>query len=103
MELPRNASITEVFAYLENQPVVILLFVDQTKFNQDYSNFPWVRSEAKVIDIDQEILDSLQIGKVPQFRFYLRGNEVLTLIGTVSHEEFQEAKQKVIGNVKALT
>jgi thiol-disulfide isomerase/thioredoxin len=102
MQLSRSASLAEVFNYLEEKPVAVVLFIDQTKFNQDYANFPWVKNEAAVVEIDQEILDSLQIGKVPQFRFYIRGNEVLSLIGTVPFEEFSEAKQKVFGNVKAL-
>ncbi len=102
MKLPRSASVTEVFAYVEQNAIAVVLFVDQTKFNQDYANFPWVGSEAEIVDVDQEILESFQIGKVPQFRFYVRGNEVASLIGTASFEDFQEIKSKTIGNVKSL-
>jgi hypothetical protein len=102
MNLDRDASITEVFSHIETNPLAVILFVDQTKFNQDYSNFQWVRSEAQTVEVDQEILESLQIGKVPQFRFYLEGNEVANLIGTVSFEEFSEIKNQVFGNVKSI-
>jgi thiol-disulfide isomerase/thioredoxin len=99
--LSRNATAAEVLKYIETKPVAILLFVDQTKFNVDYSNFPWVKSEAVIVDIDSEILDTLQIGKVPQFRFFVRGNEVASLVGTVSYEEYSELKTKVLGKTRS--
>ena len=102
MELPRDATVTEVLAYIESKPIAVLLFVDQTKFNVDYASFPWVRTEAAIVDVDQEILDTLQIGKVPQFRFFVEGTEITSLIGTVSFEEFSEVKTKVLGNVRPI-
>lgn len=100
MKLPRNATATEVLSYIESKPVSILLFVDQTKFNIDYANFPWVRSEAAIVDVDSEILDTLQVGKVPQFRFFVNGTEVASLVGTISFEEFSDVKTKVLGKLK---
>lgn len=102
MELPRDATVTEVMTYIESKPFTVLLFVDQTKFNSDYASFQWVRNEAAIVDVDQEILDTLQIGKVPQFRFFVEGAEVASLIGTVSYDEFAEVKNQVVGNVSPI-
>jgi len=100
--LARDAPIEEVFDYIQSNPVAIILFVDQTKFCNEFSNYPWVRSESAVVEIDQEILDSLQIGVVPQFRFYVHGNEVASIRGTCPYEEFQGTKSKVFANVEYL-
>lgn len=101
-ELKRDAHIAEVFDYIESNPVAILLFVDQMKFCTEFSNFPWVRSESTVVEIDQEILDYFQIGVVPQFRFYVQGSEVASIRGTCSYEEFQGVKSRVMGNLSSL-
>jgi len=80
--------------------MTVVLFVDQTKQCGQYADFPWVRDEAQVVEVDQEILDSFQVGKVPQFRFFLRGNEVASLIGTASYDEYSALRLKVFGNTQ---
>lgn len=100
--LARDAHIEEIFEFIESNPVSTILFVDQMKFCNEFSNFPWVKAESAVVEIDQEILDYFQIGKVPQFRFYVQGSEVTSIVGTCSYEEFQDVKRKVMGNVATL-
>jgi hypothetical protein len=99
-KLPRSASLEDVFAHIETEPVTVVLFVDQTKLCSQYADFPWVRNEAQVVEVDQEILDSFQIGKVPQYRFFLRGNEVASLVGTADFEQYSSLKRKVFGNAQ---
>ena len=101
--LTRDAHLEEVFAYVESNPVAIILFVDQMKFCNEFSNFHWVRSEASIVEVDQEILDSFQIGTVPQFRFYVQGNEVASIRGTCSYEDFVGVKTKVMNNVAPIS
>jgi hypothetical protein len=97
MGLKRSASLEEVLAHLEKTPKEVVLFIDQTKGCKDYAAFPWVQAASEVVEVDQEILDHFQIGKVPQFRFYIRGNEVAHLIGTASNSEFMTLRNKMLG------
>ena len=97
MGLSRSASLEEVLSYLETSPKAVVLFIDQTKGCTDYAGFPWVQTESQVVGVDQEILEHFQIGKVPQFRFYIRGNEVAHLIGTAPSEEFVALRERVFG------
>ena len=84
---------------LEAKQLLTILFVDQTDFCTLYHRQPWVEEEAVVIEVDQEILDHFQIGKVPQFRFYVRGSEVSHLVGTVPREDIVKLKKQVFGDL----
>jgi hypothetical protein len=98
-KLERSASTVEVFAYLETHPLVVMLFVDQSSLSKQYVSMPWVQANSNIVEIDQDILDTFQIGKVPQYRFYMKGQEVASIIGTASQEEFEEIHNKVFSNV----
>lgn len=100
--LEKTASLAEVFSFIETNSVATVLFVDQTKLCSTYCNFSWVAEQAAVVEVDQEIVDTLQIGKVPQFRFFLNGNEVGAVIGTVEFTDFAEERDRVFGNLKSL-
>ena len=103
MKLDTSASVEEVFAYLDKKPVVVLCFVDQSTFITRYlSSMQWLTTEVDLVEVDQEMLELFQIGKVPQFRFYLQGNEIASLIGTATREEFLEVKNKVLGNIEGI-
>lgn len=82
--------------------MVIVLFVDQSDLCRQYVSMPWVQANSNVVEIDQDILDTFQIGKVPQYRFYMKAQEVANIIGTASQEEFQEIRNKVFGNVEPI-
>lgn len=99
MELNRDSSLDDIFMALEQKQIMTVLFVDQTDFCKLYSDQMWVRDEANVVEVDQEILDHFQIGKVPQFRFYVRGSEVSCLVGTVAREEILKTKKQVFGDL----
>ena len=94
-------SIEGVFSSI-NKGMCVLLFVDESKFCQQYCQFPWVSEEAEIVAVDQEILEVFQIGKVPQWRFFLEGNEIANLVGTVSREQLMEMKQKLYENVRPI-
>ena len=99
MELNRDSSLDDIFMSLESKQMMTVLFVDQTDFCNSYSQQQWVKDEAEIVEVDQEILDYFQIGKVPQFRFYVRGSEASNLIGTVSREEILKVKKQVFGDL----
>lgn len=99
MELNRDSSLDDIFMCLESKQIMTVLFVDQTEFCKLYSEQNWVQDEANVVEVDQEILDHFQIGKVPQYRFYVRGSEVQHLIGTVAREEILKIKKQVFGDL----
>lgn len=101
MGLTRSASLEEVLAYLEKSQKAVVLFIDQTKGCTDYAKFPWVPIESEIVEVDQEILDHFQIGKVPQFRFYIRGNEVAHLVGTATNTEFTALRDKMFGTLRS--
>jgi hypothetical protein len=101
-KLERSASTVEIFAFLEANPLVTLLFVDQSGLSKQYISMPWVQAATNIVEIDQDILDTFQIGKVPQYRFYMKGQEVANLIGTASLDEFKEIRNKVFGNVEPI-
>jgi len=98
--LSRDADLEQILAYLETKQLAVLLFIDGQKFCQNYAEYPWVPEEAQVVEVDQEIVDHFQIGKVPQWRFYVKGGEVHHLIGATTREEFLENKTKVFGNLR---
>lgn len=100
-KLSRTAHLDEVLAFLDASPYSVVLFIDQQKYCQQYAEYPWVAEEAEVIEVDTEIVDHFQIGKVPQWRFYVRGSEVHHLIGTAPREEFVDNKTKVFGNLRS--
>lgn len=100
--LSRDADLEEVLALLEAQQFTIVLFIDGQKFCTQYAEYPWVAEEAEVIEVDQEIVEHFQIGKVPQWRFYVKGSEVHHLIGSAPREEFLENKDKVFGNLRSI-
>lgn len=99
MDLNRDSSLDDIFYCLENKQIITLLFVDQTEFCTNYSQQQWVKDEADIVEVDQEILDFFQIGKVPQFRFYVRGAEAAHLVGTQSREEILKIKKQVFGDL----
>lgn len=101
VRLSRDSDLEEVLAFLDARPMATILFVDGQKYCQQYADYPWVAEEAEVVDVDQEIVDHFQIGKVPQWRFYMKGTEVHHLIGSASRDEFIENKQKVFGNLRS--
>lgn len=101
--LSRDADLEDVLAYLEAKTFATILFIDGQKYAQQYAAYPWVSTEeAQVVEVDQEIVDHFQIGKVPQWRFYVKGSEVHHLIGTCTREEFLDNKNKVFGNLRSL-
>lgn len=100
MRLTPDSDLTEVLAFLEKQEVSVLLFIDQQKGCKQYAEYPWVQDVAEVVEVDQEIVDHFQIGKVPQWRFYLKGTEVHHMVGTVARDELMEHRQKVFGNLR---
>lgn len=100
-ELSRESHLDEVLAHLAVKQIAVVLFVDQQKYCQQYAAYPWVSEEAEVVEVDQEIVDHFQIGKVPQWRFYVKGSEVHYLVGTASREEFLENKNKVFGSLRS--
>jgi sulfur carrier protein ThiS len=100
--LEKTATVEEVFAHLEKTPRTVVLFVDQSPLCRQYTATSWVKDSVEIVEIDQEILDTFQIGKVPQFRFYLQGTEIETLVGTASREEFLETHGKAFQNVKTI-
>lgn len=99
MKLSRDSSLDDIFMHLETRQVTTLLFVDQTDYCSAYSQQPWIELEAEVIEVDQEIVDHFQIGKVPQFRFYVRGSEVADLSGTVARDEIIDIKKRMFGDL----
>lgn len=99
MDLTRESSLDDIFICLEAKQIMTVLFVDQTDFCELYSKQAWVADEANVVEVDQEILDHFQIGKVPQYRFYVRGSEVSCLVGTVPREEILKIKKQVFGDL----
>jgi hypothetical protein len=102
MRLSRDADLEEVLAFLDTNPFATLLFIDGQKFCTQYAEYPWVVEEAEVIEVDQEIVEHFQIGKVPQWRFYVKGSEVHHLIGSAPREEFLENKNRVFGNLRSI-
>lgn len=100
MKLRRESNILEVFQYIENveeNPTSVILFVDQSALCESYTKQAWLQQEnVQVVEVDQEIIDTLQIGKVPQFRFYVAGTEVHDLIGTASYETFLTRKKELL-------
>lgn len=100
MRLLPDCNLNDVSNFLELNEIAVLLFIDQQKFCKQYAEYPWVKEEGQVVEIDQEIVDHFQIGKVPQWRFYIKGSEVYHLVGTADREEFMEHRQKVFGNLR---
>lgn len=100
--LSRDSHLDDILAYLDAKPYAVVLFVDQQKFSQQYADYPWIEQEAVVVEVDTEIVDHFQIGKVPQWRFYVKGSEVHHLVGTASREEYLENKNKVFGNLRSI-
>ena len=95
-------SIEGVFEAINDNGVCTILFIDQTKLCQQYVSSSWILEEAEIVTVDQEILDIFQIGKVPQYRFFLQGSEVANLIGTVPRDQLLEMKQKIFGNIRSI-
>lgn len=101
--LPRKAILEEVLSFLADRKdfITTLLFVDQTKVCEQYTSQAWVPTETHIVEVDSEIIDHFQIGKIPQFRFYKGGSELpFPLVGTISREAFVEQKNMILGNLK---
>jgi hypothetical protein len=101
MKLLRESGLDDIFGFLDSTPIVTILFIDQTDFCRHYAQSSWVQDEANVVEVDQEIVEHFQIGKVPQFRFYLNGSEVASLVGTVPREDIVKMKREVFGELPA--
>lgn len=99
MALLENASAIDVLALLETRPKLTVLFVDDSELCKKYLSMPWVSEEAEIARVDEDIADIFQVGKVPQYRFFLEGNEVSNLVGTCNRDTVLEFKQKIFGNV----
>lgn len=99
MDLNRESNLDDVFMHLEERQTTTILFVDQTDFCMAYAEQSWVGIEAQVVEVDQDILEHFQIGKVPQFRLYVRGSEVENLVGTIPREELIAAKKRNFGDL----
>jgi len=102
MKLNKEASMEEVFAHIERNALTTILFVDQSLFCNQYTALNWVPEEADIVEVDQEILESFQIGKVPQFRFYFQGSEVGHQIGTLTREQVQDFKKEIFKDVRSI-
>lgn len=99
MDLTRESNLDDVFMHLETRQTTTILFVDKTDFCSTYSGQSWVEHEAQIVEVDQDIVDHFQIGKVPQYRLYVRGSEVECLIGTIPREDLIEAKKRNFGDL----
>jgi hypothetical protein len=97
-----EASVLDVFGLLETRPVLTILFVDDSDLCKNYLSLPWVKEEAEILMVDEGIVDTFQVGKVPQYRFFLAGNEIANLVGTCHREMVLDMKQKVFSNVRPL-
>jgi hypothetical protein len=84
---------------LDSTDVCALLFIDQQPFCKQYAEHWWVKEAGHVIEVDTEIVEHFQLGKVPQWRFYLKANEVHHAVGTLTREEFMEQRNKIFGNL----
>ena len=101
MKLQRESNLMEVFEYIEKVPTCVILFVDQSALCTQFTTQGWIQQEGiEVVDVDAEMVDVLQIGKVPQFRFYVEGTEVHDLIGTSTHEHFKTRKSQLFAPTK---
>jgi hypothetical protein len=104
--LTRESGLDEVFAHVEHVPVTVVLYIDQSKICETFTKSAWVLNEHKVpiqvVEVDQEIVQTMQIGKVPQFRFYRDGNEVGSLVGTVEYGDYSELRERVFGNAVSI-
>ena len=102
MALLENASAGDLFSLMETRPLLTVLFVDDSDLCKKYLSMPWVAEEAEVLMVDEGIADIFQVGKVPQYRFFLEGSEISNLVGTCNRETILEFKQKIFGNVRTL-
>ncbi len=93
-QLPETASLTEVFWYLEEIPLAVLLFADEGSLCASYLAQPWVRAVAQTVLVDQETLDAFQVTLVPQFRIFRKGTEIQRLVGTLPEAEVRIAIAK---------
>lgn len=91
-KLDREASLEEVFAYLEMVPSAVILFIDRSRLSQELSAQPWVHRVAQIVEVDQDIAECLGVDLVPEFRFYFRGREVGRVTGHVDESEFVESQ-----------
>lgn len=104
MKLHRESSLEDIFLYLTKveEPTSIILYVDKSPLCNQYTlnNSKWMENEeVRIVEVSQDIVETLQIGKVPQFRFYINGTEVHELIGTVSQADFLERKNNLFSSV----
>ena len=99
MHLRSDCSLDEILMLLDTQNVCAVLFVDHQPMCKHYSQQSWVQDAGQVVEVDQEIVDHFQIGKVPQWRFYLKANEVHHAVGTIPKEQFEEERKKIFGNL----
>ena len=102
MAILSDASTGDVFELMETRPLLTVLFVDESELCNKYISLPWVAEEAEVFTLDESMAEIFQVGKVPQYRFYLEGSEISNIVGTCNRETILEYKQKVFGNVRTL-
>lgn len=102
MKLNRGSNIDDIFKFIaeEENHTCVILFVDQSPLCESYSKQSWLLQEGvQIVEVDQNIVDVLQIGKVPQFRFYVGATEVHDLIGTADYDIFLKRKAQLFAPV----
>ena len=95
--LSREASFIEVFAYIESVPRGVLVFIDRTECSKNYlENQPWIAGRAQIVEVDQEMVEIFEVEKIPQFIFYLRGDELGRITGAIDIFSFNAFEQELL-------
>jgi hypothetical protein len=102
MAIYEDASICDVYSLAETNPILTILFVDDSDLCRNFISQPWVLQEAEVLFIDEAIVDVCDVKTVPQFRFFLEGDEVSKLTGTCSYETLMAQKKSLFGKIRVL-
>jgi hypothetical protein len=100
MPMLENISAVDLLdSMMENTTQRTILFVDESELCTKYLSMSWVLEEAEVVVCDEAIANIFQVGKVPQYRFYLEGSEISNIIGGCNKETLLEHKKNVFGNL----
>jgi hypothetical protein len=94
MSIIENANAGHVFLLRMTKPTLTILFVDETEFCQDYISNAWVQDEAEILFVDDSIIKIFKIERVPEYRFYVDGVEVSSLLGAHTREDVLAEKQE---------
>lgn len=92
----RDSGLFSLLEWIDDNPLAVVLFVDQQPTPQLYviAN-PWIIEHAVVIEVDQAMVDHFHISKVPQYRWFWSGQEIHYLVGAASQAEFLEINNAV--------